>query len=87
MAVEWIDFGCIAREVAEAPKGFPTGGGGGVSPSRVARGLAMFDRRLSLQIDAVHDELERLSCDPSWWAAWRRLYLRFKLRQLERRIS
>lgn len=30
MAVEWIDFGKIAREVAEAPKGFPTGEGAGV---------------------------------------------------------
>lgn len=27
MAVEWIDFGRIAREVAEAPKGVPTGEG------------------------------------------------------------
>lgn len=46
----------------------------------------MFDRRLSLAIDAIHFEIDRLSCDPSWWAAWRRIYLRFKLRRLERRI-
>lgn len=46
----------------------------------------MFDRRLSLQIDAVHDELDRLSSNPSWWAAWRRVFLRWKLRWLERKI-
>lgn len=46
----------------------------------------MFDRRLSLAIDAIHDQLDRLSCVPGWRAWVWRLYLRWQLRRLERKI-
>lgn len=44
----------------------------------------MFDRRLSLLIDAIHDELDRLCCERGWRVWLRRTYLRWKLRRLER---
>lgn len=46
----------------------------------------MFDRRLSLEIDAVYDELDRLDTDNSLWAWLRSIYLLWKLHRLERRI-
>lgn len=46
----------------------------------------MFDRRLSLAIDSIYDELDHLSYAPGCWARVRRVYLRWKLRRLERMI-
>jgi hypothetical protein len=45
-----------------------------------------FDRSLSLAIDATHDRLDRL-CGERGLCAWlARVWLRWKLRWLERRI-
>lgn len=46
----------------------------------------MFDRRLSLAIDAIHCELDRLRYARGWWVTWRCAFLRWKLRRLERKI-
>lgn len=46
----------------------------------------MFDRTLSLAIDATHDELQRLAHGRGVRAALRRWWLRLRLRRLERRI-
>jgi hypothetical protein len=46
----------------------------------------MFDRHLSLSIDAIHDELDRLSCARGWRVWWRCFFLRRQLRYLERKI-
>lgn len=45
-----------------------------------------FDRKLSLAIDAIHDRLDRLCAERGWRAWCMRLWLRWKLRRLERRI-
>lgn len=45
-----------------------------------------FDRALSLQIDAIHDQLHRLSGAAGVWVNIRCAWLRFRLRRLERRI-
>lgn len=47
----------------------------------------MFDRRLSLAVDAIHDELDRLADLRGWRVTWRRAFLRWKLRQLEKKIN
>lgn len=46
----------------------------------------MFDRHLSLSIDAIHDELDRLCHVRGWRVSLRRLLLRWKLRRLERKV-
>lgn len=46
----------------------------------------MFDRKLSLTIDARHDELNRLACQRGMWAHVRRWWVRVQLRRLERGI-
>lgn len=46
----------------------------------------MFDRQLSLSIDSIHHELDRLAFERGWRAWLRTLYLRWKLRRLERMI-
>lgn len=46
----------------------------------------MFDRQLSLSIDAIHHELDRLAFERGWRAWLRTFYLRWKLRRLERMI-
>lgn len=45
-----------------------------------------FDRPLSLAIDAIHDELDKIAHLRGPRYACRRIWLRFRLRQLERRI-
>jgi hypothetical protein len=46
----------------------------------------MFDRHLSLSIDAIHNELDRLSYLRGWRVWLRGAYLRWKLRRLERML-
>lgn len=45
-----------------------------------------FDRQLSLALDAIHDELDSLSCQRGLRAWWWRFLLRRQLRKLEARI-
>lgn len=46
----------------------------------------MFNRHLSLALDAIHDELDWLSYTRGWRVWLRCAYLRWKLRRLERMI-
>ena len=46
----------------------------------------MFDRRLSLAIDTIHDELDRLHGQITWRARLRCAFLIWRLRRLEQRI-
>jgi hypothetical protein len=48
--------------------------------------MQTFDRALSLAIDAVHDEIDRLSCQHGLRVQIRRWWLQRKLRKLERGI-
>lgn len=48
--------------------------------------MTVFDRKLSLAIDAIHDELNCLTGTRGIFAALRRLWLHLCLRRLERRI-
>jgi hypothetical protein len=48
--------------------------------------MQTFDRALSLAIDAVHDEIDRLSCQHGLRVWLRRWWLRRKLQRLEARI-
>jgi hypothetical protein len=51
-----------------------------------SKGSAMFDRTLSLKIDAIHDSLNRLDGCYSLPSHVRRIILRWRLRRLERRM-
>lgn len=45
-----------------------------------------FDRQLSLAIDAIHDELDRLSFERGLRVWWQRFVLRWQLRRLEAQV-
>lgn len=45
-----------------------------------------YNKQLSLAIDAVHDELDRLACRKGLRVWVRRWWMRRQLRKLERRI-
>ena len=48
--------------------------------------MANFDRQLSLAIDIAHDTIDRLAGQRGLWALLRRSWVRFQLRQLEKRV-
>ncbi len=55
----------------------------GVPPKKRS---SLFDRILSLKIDSLHDELDRLASRRGLRVCWRRWQLRRQLRRLEARI-